>query len=55
MDLVRQDFTLQGDQIGRIFAYWATVYELWVGFLKVTEVAEIIGVLVSTVKYLFKS
>jgi hypothetical protein len=31
----------QGDQIGRIFAYWAIVYVLWAVFEKITEVEKI--------------
>jgi hypothetical protein len=36
----------QGDQIGRIFAHWVTVF--YGHFLKTTEEAQIFGELVST-------
>jgi hypothetical protein len=38
----------QGDQIGRIFYFWATV--TLGSFLKITEMDQIIGLLISTVK-----
>jgi hypothetical protein len=38
----------QSDQIGRIFASWAIVYLRH--FLKITEEAHIVGLLISTVK-----
>jgi hypothetical protein len=28
---------MQGDQIGRIFAHWAIIYILWVGFQKLQK------------------
>jgi hypothetical protein len=36
--------TEQGDQIGRIFAFWAILYILW-SFLKISEVAQIFAIL----------
>jgi hypothetical protein len=38
----------QGDQIGRIFYFWATV--TLGSFLKITEMDQIIGLLISTGK-----
>jgi hypothetical protein len=35
----------QCDQIGRIFAYWAVELHIYTVFLKITDVAQIFGVL----------
>jgi hypothetical protein len=38
----------QGDQIGRIFAYWVTVY--FGTFLQITQIAQNVGLLISKAK-----
>jgi hypothetical protein len=42
----------QGDQIGRIFSYWATV-NVGLVFVKITEIALIIRLLFATVKAVY--
>jgi hypothetical protein len=43
----------QGDQIGRIFACWGHCL-LWAVFWKITKVAHIVGLIISTVKVVYQ-